>query len=199
MGCPFLTPLRMGGKIIRRNGLIVVARPSPPIEKAAALSMAGATCAMSPGRRTPSPRFAVGPDPYAETDELGLWEVQAELRGAQLMLEAAQRNRQEAQRMLLQDGTLATGSWADSFVRSQAKQEQALRQQQQTLQAEIWQADLELQVRPGCMLEPAASAPSRAPRASSAVGLVALASDVVLTPGATGPAPRGRLTPPSHS
>lgn len=33
---------------------------------------------------------------------LDLWEVQAELRGAQLMLEAAQRNRQEAQRMLLQ-------------------------------------------------------------------------------------------------
>ena len=162
-------------------------------------SMAATTSAMSPGRRTPSPRFAVGPDPYAETDELGLWEVQAELRGAQLMLEAAQRNRQEAQRMLLQDGTLATGSWADSFVRSQAKQEQALRQQQQTLQAEIWQADLELQVRPGCMLEPAASAPSRAPRASSALGLVALASDVVLTPGATGPAPRGRLTPPSYS
>ena len=161
--------------------------------------MAATTSAMSPGRRTPSPRFAVGPDPYAETDELGLWEVQAELRGAQLMLEAAQRNRQEAQRMLLQDGTLATGSWADSFVRSQAKQEQALRQQQQTLQAEIWQADLELQVRPGCMLEPAASAPSRAPRASSVMGLVALASDVVLTPGATGPAPRGRLIPPSHS
>ena len=94
--------------------------------------MAATTSAMSPGRRTPSPRFAVGRDPYAETDELGLWEVQAELRGAQLMLEAAQRNRQEAQRMLLQDGTLATGSWADSFVRSQAKQEQALRQQQQT-------------------------------------------------------------------
>ena len=97
--------------------------------------MAAATPAMSPGRRTPSPRFAVGPDPYAETDELGLWEVQAELRGAQLMLEAAQRNRQEAQRMLLQDGTLATGSWADSFVRLQANQEQALRQQQQTLQS----------------------------------------------------------------
>ena len=47
--------------------------------------------------------------------------------------------------MLLQDGTLATGSWADSFVRSQAQQEEALRQQQQSLQTEIWQADLELQ------------------------------------------------------
>ena len=105
--------------------------------------------AMSPsGRPRSSPRFTVGPDPYgvpSEPDELGLWEVQAELRGAQLMLEAAQRNRQEAQRMLLQDGTLATGSWADSFVRSQAEQEEALRQQQQNLQAEIWQADLELQ------------------------------------------------------
>ena len=104
---------------------------------------------LSPGgRRQSSPRFTVGPDPYRgppEPDELGLWEVQAELRGAQLMLEAAQRNRQEAQRMLLQDGTLATGSWADSFVRSQAQQEEALRQQQQSLQTEIWQADLELQ------------------------------------------------------
>ena len=102
----------------------------------------------SPGRPRSSPRFTVGPDPYggpSEPDELGLWEVQAELRGAQLMLEAAQRNRQEAQRMLLQDGTLAAGSWADSFVRSQAEQEEALRQQQQNLQAEIWQADLELQ------------------------------------------------------
>ena len=49
--------------------------------------------------------------------------------------------------MLLQDGTLATGSWADTFVRSQAQQEEALRQQQQNLQAEIWQADLELQAR----------------------------------------------------
>lgn len=53
---------------------------------------------MSPsGRRQSSPRFTVGPDPYGgptESDELGLWEVQAELRGAQLMLEAAQRNRQ---------------------------------------------------------------------------------------------------------
>ena len=37
-----------------------------------------------------------------EQQALDLWEVQAELRGAQLMLEAAQRNRQEAQRMLLQ-------------------------------------------------------------------------------------------------
>ena len=51
---------------------------------------------------------------------LDLWEVQAELRGAQLMLEAAQRNRQEAQRMLLEvcsraqnksTGPVATRAW----------------------------------------------------------------------------------------
>ena len=93
----------------------------------------------------PPPEEQPGTAQDAGESTLNLWEVQAELRGAQLMLEAAQRNRQEAQNMLLQDGSPVEGSWADAFVRSQAEQEEALRQQQQQLQQEIWQADLELQ------------------------------------------------------
>ena len=49
--------------------LIVVARHRRPLIKPRH-SMAATTSAMSPGRRTPSPRFAVGPDPYAETQYL---------------------------------------------------------------------------------------------------------------------------------